>query len=75
MGQVVIPLSASFAELIVRSFAAVYLAVKFGYMGIFYAGPIAWVTASTIVAVGYFSSLGKIVRKARILFREQRRAA
>ncbi len=75
MGQVIIPLSASLAELIVRSFAAVYLAVKFGYMGIFYAGPIAWVTAAIIVAAGYFSSLGGIVRKARILFREQRKAA
>ena len=75
MGQVVIPLSASIAELLVRSFAAVYLAVRFGYMGIFYAGPIAWVTAATIVAAGYYSSIGHIVRKARILVREQRRAA
>ena len=74
MGQVVIPLSASIAELLVRSFAAVYLAVKFGYMGIFYAGPIAWVSASTIVAVGYFSSLGRIVRKARIALRQSRQA-
>lgn len=74
MGQVVIPLSASIAELLVRSFAAVYLAVKFGYMGIFYAGPIAWVSASTIVAVGYFTSLGRIVRKARIAFRQSRQA-
>ena len=75
MGQVVIPLSASIAELLVRSFAAVYLAVRFGYMGIFYAGPIAWVTAATIVAAGYYSGIGHIVRKARILVREQRRAA
>ena len=74
MGQVVIPLSASIAELLVRSFAAVYLAVKFGYMGIFYAGPIAWVSASTIVAVGYFTSLGRIVRKARIALRQSRQA-
>lgn len=64
MGQTIIPLTASTAELLVRSFAAVYLAVKYSYFGVFYAGPIAWVTASTIVATGYIIRIGKIIRKA-----------
>ena len=60
MGRTLIPLTSSFAELMVRSFAAVYLAVKFGYYGIFYAGPIAWISASIIVAAGYFLNIKKI---------------
>lgn len=63
MGQTIIPLTASFAELMVRSYAAVYLAVKFSYFGIFYAGPIAWVTASLIVAIGYTSRIAKLQEK------------
>lgn len=61
MGKPLIPLTSSFAELIIRSFAAVYLAVQFGYYGIFYAGPIAWITASIIVSVGYFINIKKII--------------
>ena len=64
MGEAFLPLVASIAELLVRSFAAVYLAVKFGYYGIFYAGPIAWILASTIMASGYYANLFKIVKKA-----------
>ena len=64
MGQTLIPLSASTAELLVRSYAAVYLAVKYSYFGIFYAGPIAWVTASLVVAAGYFLRIKKIMKRA-----------
>ncbi len=64
MGQTLIPLSASTAELLVRSYAAVYLAVKYSYFGVFYAGPIAWVTASLVVAIGYFSRIKKIMKRA-----------
>ncbi len=63
MGRPLIPLTSSFAELMVRSFAAVYLAVKYSYFGIFYAGPIAWVTASLIVALGYFINIRRIILK------------
>ena len=61
MGKALIPLTSSFAELMIRSFAAVYLAVKYGYFGIFYAGPIAWVTASTILTIGYFINIKKVI--------------
>ena len=73
MGEAVLPLAASIAELLVRSFAAVYLAVKFGYFGIFYAGPIAWISASVILAAGYFTNLLKIVKKARITYNHQKK--
>ena len=61
MGRPLIPLTSSVAELMIRSFAAVYLAVKFSYFGIFYAGPIAWITASIILAIGYFINIKKII--------------
>ena len=64
MGKPLIPLTSSFAELIIRSFAAVYLAVKFGYYGIFYSGPIAWITASLVLSVGYFINIKKLKFKA-----------
>ena len=73
MGEAVLPLAASIAELVIRSFAAVYLAVKFSYFGIFYAGPIAWVTASTILAAGYFACFFKIIKKARCCVRAKRK--
>ena len=63
MGRTLIPLTSSFGELMIRSFAAVYLAVKFGYYGIFYAGPIAWITASAIVSFGYFINIKKLKLK------------
>ena len=65
MGETFFPLVACIAELLVRSFAAVYLAVKFGYIGMFYSGPIAWVSASTILFFGYFGSIKHIVFKVK----------
>lgn len=63
MGRPLIPLTSSCAELMVRAYAAVYLAVKYSYFGIFYAGPIAWVTASIVVALGYFINIKKLIHK------------
>lgn len=65
MGETFFPLIACIAELVVRSFAAVYLAVKFGYIGIFYSGPIAWISASVILFFGYFGSTRHIIVKVR----------
>lgn len=53
MGNAKVPLLASFIELAMRSFAAIYLAQIIGYKGIFYAGPIAWVGAGLVVMIGY----------------------
>ena len=53
MGQSVIPMAASIVELVMRSFAAVYLASRMGYEGIYFASPIAWVGAAAVVSFGY----------------------
>ncbi len=63
MGRPLIPLTSSCAELLVRSYAAVFLAVKYGYFGVFYSGPIAWITASVVVAIGYFINIFRLERK------------
>ena len=63
MGKPLIPLTSSCAELMVRAYAAAFLAVEFGYFGIFYAGPIAWITAAVIVTIGYFINIRKVERK------------
>ncbi|CCY24540.1 mATE efflux family protein [Brachyspira sp. CAG:484] len=65
MGETIFPLFACIAELIMRAFAAVYLAMKFGYIGIFYSGPIAWISASTILFLGYMGSIKHIVFKVK----------
>ena len=63
MGRPLIPLTSSCAELMVRAYAATFLAVEFGYFGIFYAGPIAWITAAVIVTIGYFINIRKVAQK------------
>ena len=65
LGRPLIPLFASIGELIVRAFAAIFLATKIGYLGVFYAGPIAWVTASSVLAIGYFSTIKAFFQKMR----------
>lgn len=65
MGETVFPLLACIAELVMRAFTAVYLAIKFGYIGMFYAGPIAWVSASTILFFGYLYSIKHIIYKVK----------
>ena len=72
MGEAMLPLIASIGELLVRSFAAIYLAVRFSYFGIFYAGPIAWILASTIMATGYYTKFFSIMKKAHNKIRQSK---
>ena len=65
LGRAVIPMLASAGELLMRAFAAVYLAVRIGYFGVFYAGPIAWVTASLVLAIGYYSTIKQFILKTQ----------
>lgn len=65
MGETIFPLLACIAELVMRIFAAVFLAIKFGYIGIFYAGPIAWISASAIMFFGYFGSIKHVIYKVK----------
>ena len=59
MGKPLLPVLSSLTELIVRSFAAKYLAVVIGYRGIMYAGPLSWVASGILVACGYFYYIHK----------------
>ena len=63
MGETIFPTLACAAELVMRAFAAIYLAIKFGYIGIFYAGPIAWVSAASVLFFGYLYSIKRITYK------------
>lgn len=63
MGQSVIPLISGFTELLMRSFAAIWLASSLGYIGICWASPIAWVGASLVVSVGYFVTIRRMNRR------------
>ncbi len=73
LGRAVIPMLASVGELVMRSFAAVFLAVRIGYFGVFYAGPIAWVTASLVLAIGYYSTIKQFIFKTQQKLRMKRK--
>ncbi len=69
MGYTKIPLMSGVVELIMRGFAAVGLAKSIGYIGIFWAGPIAWLGGAIVVAVGYWIVIKNLnVRKMRKIF-------
>ena len=72
LGRATIPLFASIGELLVRAFAAIYLATRIGYFGVFYAGPIAWVTAALVLAVGYYSTIKRFIFKKQQELRKAR---
>ncbi len=54
MGKPLYPLISVTADLIVRSLAAIILSKSMGYQGIYYTGPLAWITGSIIVFIGYY---------------------
>ena len=60
MGNAVIPMVSSIVELLMRAFAAIYLASVFGFVGLCTASPLAWIGGAVIVAGGYFSSIRKM---------------
>ena len=63
---------ASIGELLMRAFAAIYLAAKIGYFGVFYAGPIAWIAASLVLAIGYYLSIKSFILKTQKKLRAKR---
>ena len=71
LGRPIIPMFASFGELLVRAFAAIYMADIIGYYSVFYAGPISWVTASSVLAIGYYSTINRFLKKAQIKLKSQ----
>lgn len=70
MGKPLFPVLSGFVELGIRMFAAIYLASKTGYEGIYYAGPLAWVGGATVVIIGYYLNVYR--RKESDLKKEYR---
>ena len=60
MGNSVIPMISSIVELLMRVFAAIYLARIFGFVGLCVASPLAWIGGAAVVACGYFYTIKKI---------------
>ncbi len=54
MSKPLYPVISGFVELGIRSFAAIILANKIGYTGIYYASPLAWVGGAIVVFIGYY---------------------
>ena len=75
LGRAIIPMLASIGELLMRAFAAIFLAVRIGYYGVFFAGPIAWVAASLVLATGYYSTIKQFILKTQIKLRSSRKKA
>ncbi len=53
MGHSVLPMLSGFVELFMRAFAAIILASSFGFIGLCYASPIAWIGAFLLLFSGY----------------------
>jgi len=59
MGSVMAPLSSGIAELIARTVCAFVMGSYFGYSGVCYATPMAWIAAAVVLYTGYKMSLKK----------------
>lgn len=57
MGKPFYPVISGFAELGIRSYAAIYLASQIGYKGIYYASPLAWLGGASVVLFGYYLNI------------------
>ena len=75
LGRAVIPMLAAVGELLMRAFAGFFMAAKIGYFGVFYAGPIAWVAASIVLAAGYYSTIKQFILKTQQKLRKNRRVS
>jgi len=65
MGSVIAPLSSGIAELIARVLGAFVLGSYFGYTGVCFATPMAWIAAAVVLYTGYKISLKKQLKILR----------
>ena len=65
MGSVMAPLASGIAELIARTVCAFSLGYLFGYEGVCYATPMAWIAAAIVLYAGYKISLKKQLKTLR----------
>lgn len=68
MGNTIFPFTACVIELFMRWFAAVYLTKEFGYIGLCFATPIAWIAGGLWGLLGYFYLMQK---KYHIWFKKE----
>lgn len=68
MGNVGIPLMSGFAELFARAFGAFILGHYFGYTGVCFATPAAWIAATLVLYFGYKVCLKNYIIKKNINF-------
>lgn len=67
MGNVKIPLISGLIELVMRAAAAFILAHYFGFLGVCFATPCAWVAGAIWLAVGYKKTIKKIIQRNKQL--------
>lgn len=60
LGQSKIPTIAGIMELIMRSFAAIFLTALWGYPGAAAASPLAWIGSVTVLLYSYFKAMKKL---------------
>lgn len=60
LGQSKIPTIAGIMELIMRSFAAIFLTALWGYPGAAAASPLAWIGSVAVLLYSYFKAIKKL---------------
>lgn len=55
VGRSFVPMMAGGAELVIRIVASICLAPVFGYLGVFWATPLAWIGATLLLGAAYFT--------------------
>jgi len=60
IGRSFVPMMAGVAELVIRIVASLSLAQFFGYLGVFWATPLAWVGATLLLAASYFTVVPRL---------------
>jgi Na+-driven multidrug efflux pump len=65
LGNSLVPTIAGVMELLMRTFAAIFLSGPFGFIGICFSNPMAWFGACIPLTAAVFLSLKKLARKFR----------
>jgi len=60
------PLVSGILELVARTFAAIFLAGVFGFIGVAWAGPLAWFWGAVPLMIMYFITMRKLTRESRL---------
>lgn len=65
LGKGVVPTIAGIMELLMRTFAAIFLTGAIGFAGACWASPLAWIGACIPLAIAYFFTMRNLSRKQR----------